>query len=70
MYTEGTHSVIFFCFRVFAAERQFTEDERREIVDSEMFQDFFSRASRLVERAMDEKVDIYFDYSGADRDDA
>ncbi len=36
---------------------------------SEDFQDFFMRASNLMEDALEEDRDIFFDYSGADKED-
>lgn len=33
------------------------------------FQDFFERASQLVEDALEDDRDIFMDYSGADKED-
>lgn len=49
--------------------RELSEEERRKIVMSEDFLNFFSRASAVVERAMFEEVDIFADYFGTDDDD-
>lgn len=48
---------------------ELSEEERRKIVMSEDFLNFFSRASAVVERAMFEEVDIFADYFGTDDDD-
>lgn len=47
-----------------------TSEERESILHSDNFCRFFDRASKIIERAMDEPQDIFIDYSGADRDDA
>ncbi|KAM7536876.1 hypothetical protein Aperf_G00000087878 [Anoplocephala perfoliata] len=46
-----------------------TEDEKQAIMDTEAFRNFFSRAARIVQRSLDEPDDIFFDYSGAERED-
>jgi len=52
-----------------APVREMSEEEKRKILMSEEFNCFFSRASRVVERALFETVDIFTDYSGLDADD-
>ncbi|CAL8073119.1 unnamed protein product [Calicophoron daubneyi] len=47
-----------------------TEEQRMRMMQTEEFQSFFDRASRLIERALDNpEDDIFVDYSGADRED-
>ncbi|CAH8657728.1 unnamed protein product [Schistosoma curassoni] len=48
---------------------QLTDEERDAIMRSDRFHRFFDRASRLIERALDEPADIFIDYSGGDHDD-
>jgi dynein intermediate chain len=52
-------------------KQEITNDEREQILKSELFQDFFSRSSRLIERSLWESpqaFDIFKDYSGRDLD--
>ncbi|BHF76258.1 Cytoplasmic dynein 1 intermediate chain 2 [Sparganum proliferum] len=49
--------------------RELTEEDKEEMFASRKFYDFFMQASRLIERALDEDTDIFFDYSGANRED-
>ncbi|VDD81997.1 unnamed protein product [Mesocestoides corti] len=49
--------------------RELSEEEKQVAMESEEFQDFFLRTSRIIERALDDTNDIFFDYSGADRED-
>ncbi|KAH8868828.1 Cytoplasmic dynein 1 intermediate chain 1 [Schistosoma japonicum] len=49
---------------------QLTEEERDAIMRSDKFSRFFDRASRLIERALDEPADMFVDYSGGDHDDS
>ncbi|KAK4474711.1 hypothetical protein MN116_001838 [Schistosoma mekongi] len=49
---------------------QLAEEERDAIMRSDKFSRFFDRASRLIERALDEPADIFVDYSGGDHDDS
>ncbi|VDO06529.1 unnamed protein product [Rodentolepis nana] len=48
--------------------REFTEEEKQTIMEGESFQNFFFRTARIVQRALDEPHDIFFDYSGAERE--
>ncbi|XP_056389462.1 cytoplasmic dynein 1 intermediate chain 2 isoform X1 [Hyla sarda] len=49
-----------------APPHELTEEEKQQIVHSEEFQSFFDHSTRIVERALSEQVNIFFDYSGRD----
>uniref|UniRef100_A0AAQ5Z6P6 Cytoplasmic dynein 1 intermediate chain 1 n=1 Tax=Amphiprion ocellaris TaxID=80972 RepID=A0AAQ5Z6P6_AMPOC len=46
-----------------------TEEERQQILHSSEFQSFFDCSIRVMERALAEDGDIFFDYSGRDLED-
>uniref|UniRef100_A0A8C6PYF1 Dynein cytoplasmic 1 intermediate chain 1 n=1 Tax=Nothobranchius furzeri TaxID=105023 RepID=A0A8C6PYF1_NOTFU len=46
--------------------RELTEEERQQILHSSEFQSFFDCSIRVMERALAEDSDIFFDYSGRD----
>ncbi|KAL8606116.1 Dynein, cytoplasmic 1, intermediate chain 2a [Nucella lapillus] len=46
--------------------RELSEEERKQILMSEDFTKFFDYASRIMERALAEEVDVFADYSGQD----
>ncbi|XP_048090296.1 dynein, cytoplasmic 1, intermediate chain 2a isoform X2 [Alosa alosa] len=48
---------------------ELTEEEKQQILHSEEFVAFFDHSSRIVERALSEHVDVFFDYSGRDLQD-
>lgn len=48
------------------ALRELTEEERQQILHSAEFQSFFDCSIRVMERALAEETDIYYDYSGRD----
>ncbi|XP_054619659.1 cytoplasmic dynein 1 intermediate chain 1 isoform X4 [Dunckerocampus dactyliophorus] len=48
----------------FPALRELTEEERQQILHSTEFQSFFDCSIRVMERALAESSDIFFDYSG------
>uniref|UniRef100_A0A8C8F2A1 Cytoplasmic dynein 1 intermediate chain 1 n=1 Tax=Oncorhynchus tshawytscha TaxID=74940 RepID=A0A8C8F2A1_ONCTS len=48
---------------------ELTEEEREQILHSEDFLVFFERSVSVVERALAEEGDIFFDYSGRDLED-
>nr|XP_055069023.1 dynein, cytoplasmic 1, intermediate chain 2a isoform X1 [Misgurnus anguillicaudatus] len=48
---------------------ELTEEEKQQILHSEEFLTFFDHSSRIVERALSEQVDVFFDYSGRDLQD-
>lgn len=52
-----------------APPHELTEEEKQQILHSEEFVNFFDHSSRIVERALSEHVDIFFDYSGRDLQD-
>lgn len=45
---------------------ELTEEEKLQILHSEEFADFFDHSTRIIERALSEHVDLFFDYSGRD----
>ncbi|MBZ3875076.1 Cytoplasmic dynein 1 intermediate chain 1 [Sciurus carolinensis] len=47
-----------------APPRELTEEEKQQILHSEEFLIFFDRTIRVIERALAEDSDIFFDYSG------
>lgn len=53
----------------FPVLRELTEEERQQILHSSEFQSFFDCSIRVMERALAEDSDIFFDYSGRDLDD-
>uniref|UniRef100_A0A8C5HXK1 Dynein cytoplasmic 1 intermediate chain 1 n=1 Tax=Gouania willdenowi TaxID=441366 RepID=A0A8C5HXK1_GOUWI len=53
----------------FPALRELTEEERQQILHSSEFQSFFDCSIRVMERALAEDSDIFFDYSGRDLED-
>ena len=63
-----------FCFFFFLSQqslshkkappRELTEEEKQQILHSEEFLIFFDRTIRVIERALAEDSDIFFDYSG------
>ncbi|XP_076159759.1 dynein, cytoplasmic 1, intermediate chain 2a isoform X2 [Alosa pseudoharengus] len=52
-----------------APPHELTEEEKQQILHSEEFVAFFDHSSRIVERALSEHVDVFFDYSGRDLQD-
>ncbi|XP_051245520.1 cytoplasmic dynein 1 intermediate chain 1 isoform X1 [Dicentrarchus labrax] len=53
----------------FPVLRELTEEERQQILHSSEFQSFFDCSIRVMERALAEDGDIFFDYSGRDLED-
>ncbi|XP_044026855.1 cytoplasmic dynein 1 intermediate chain 1 isoform X6 [Siniperca chuatsi] len=49
--------------------RELTEEERQQILHSSEFQSFFDCSIRVMERALAEDSNIFFDYSGRDVED-
>lgn len=49
--------------------RELTEEERQQALHSEEFLIFFDSSIRVMERALAEDSNIFFDYSGRDLDD-
>uniref|UniRef100_A0A7N6AZC1 Dynein cytoplasmic 1 intermediate chain 1 n=1 Tax=Anabas testudineus TaxID=64144 RepID=A0A7N6AZC1_ANATE len=49
--------------------RELTEEERQQILHSSEFQSFFDCSIRVMERALAEDSNIFFDYSGRDLED-
>ncbi|XP_030056648.1 cytoplasmic dynein 1 intermediate chain 1 isoform X5 [Microcaecilia unicolor] len=52
-----------------APPRELTEEEKQQVVHSEEFLIFFDRTIRVIERALAEDSNIFFDYSGRDLED-
>ncbi|MGH0122095.1 UNVERIFIED_CONTAM: hypothetical protein FKN15_013014 [Acipenser sinensis] len=48
------------------APHELTEEEKLQVLHSEEFLSFFDHSTRIVERALSEHVDVFFDYSGRD----
>lgn len=49
-----------------ATPHELTEEEKLQILHSDVFLTFFEHSSRIVERSLSEHVDVFFDYSGRD----
>ncbi|CAM4631610.1 unnamed protein product [Leuciscus chuanchicus] len=49
--------------------RELTEEEKQQVLHSEEFLIFFDRSIRVMERALAEDSDVFFDYSGRDLED-
>ncbi len=49
-----------------APPHELTEEEKLQILHSEEFANFFDHGTRIIERALSEHVDLFFDYSGRD----
>uniref|UniRef100_A0AAQ5YWW1 Dynein, cytoplasmic 1, intermediate chain 2a n=1 Tax=Amphiprion ocellaris TaxID=80972 RepID=A0AAQ5YWW1_AMPOC len=49
-----------------APAQPLTEEEKLQILHSEEFVNFFDHSTRIIERALSEHVDLFFDYSGRD----
>uniref|UniRef100_A0A8C8K417 Dynein cytoplasmic 1 intermediate chain 1 n=1 Tax=Oncorhynchus tshawytscha TaxID=74940 RepID=A0A8C8K417_ONCTS len=56
------------CVRCYPC-RELTEEEKQQILKSEEFLSFFDCSIRVMERALAQDSDIFFDYSGRDLDD-
>ncbi|XP_061413734.1 cytoplasmic dynein 1 intermediate chain 1-like isoform X5 [Lethenteron reissneri] len=48
---------------------ELTEEEKEQVLHSDDFLNFFDRTSRIMERALAEHQDIFFDYSGRDNEE-
>lgn len=55
-----------FVFLCIAPPHELTEEEKLQILHSEEFANFFDHSTRIIERALSEHVDLFFDYSGRD----
>ncbi|KAK7125046.1 hypothetical protein R3I94_019187 [Phoxinus phoxinus] len=49
--------------------RELTEEEKQQVLHSEEFLIFFDRSIRVMERALAEDSNVFFDYSGRDLED-
>uniref|UniRef100_A0A667ZUJ0 Dynein cytoplasmic 1 intermediate chain 2 n=1 Tax=Myripristis murdjan TaxID=586833 RepID=A0A667ZUJ0_9TELE len=49
-----------------APPHELTEEEKLQILHSDEFMTFFDHSTRIIERALSEHVDVFFDYSGRD----
>lgn len=54
------------CLSHLAPPHELTEEEKLQILHSEEFANFFDHSTRIIERALSEHVDLFFDYSGRD----
>uniref|UniRef100_A0A6Q2ZJC7 Uncharacterized protein n=1 Tax=Esox lucius TaxID=8010 RepID=A0A6Q2ZJC7_ESOLU len=52
-----------------APPQELTEEEKLQILHSEEFITFFDHSTRIVERALSEHVDVFFDYSGREMEE-
>uniref|UniRef100_A0A8C7ZUZ5 Dynein cytoplasmic 1 intermediate chain 2 n=1 Tax=Oryzias sinensis TaxID=183150 RepID=A0A8C7ZUZ5_9TELE len=59
----------FFLFFCTAPPHELTEEEKLQILHSEEFTNFFDHSTRIIERALSEHVDIFFDYVGQGLDE-
>lgn len=59
---QRSHGVFLFA----APPHELTEEEKLQILHSEEFVNFFDHSTRIIERALSEHVDLFFDYSGRD----
>lgn len=48
---------------------ELSDDQKEQILNSQEFGRFFDKATRLIERALCEDIDIFMDYSGNEEDD-
>uniref|UniRef100_A0A8C6Q3H7 Dynein cytoplasmic 1 intermediate chain 2 n=1 Tax=Nothobranchius furzeri TaxID=105023 RepID=A0A8C6Q3H7_NOTFU len=55
------HLYVFHCQ---APPQELTEEEKLQILHSEEFAHFFDHSTRIIERALSEGVDVFFDYVG------
>ena len=44
--------------------QELTDDQKSQIMTSQDFRAFFDSASRVIEKALSEKIDPYFPYCG------
>ncbi len=63
------HFVVFCLVCVSGPPRELTEEEKQQVLHSEEFLIFFDRSIRVMERALAEDSNIFFDYSGRDLED-
>uniref|UniRef100_A0A8C6UK50 Dynein, cytoplasmic 1, intermediate chain 2a n=1 Tax=Neogobius melanostomus TaxID=47308 RepID=A0A8C6UK50_9GOBI len=70
---EGETHITVFCTSTkappelqFTPPHELTEEEKLQILHTEEFVNFFDHSSRIIERALSERVDLFFDYSGRD----
>uniref|UniRef100_A0A673FRH8 Cytoplasmic dynein 1 intermediate chain 2-like n=1 Tax=Sinocyclocheilus rhinocerous TaxID=307959 RepID=A0A673FRH8_9TELE len=52
-----------------APPHELTEEEKLQLLHSEEFMEFFDHSTRIMERALSEHVDVFFDYSGRDMEE-
>ncbi|KAL5010426.1 hypothetical protein ScPMuIL_012731 [Solemya velum] len=53
-----------------AVVRELSEEESKQIINTDEFQTFFTKTTRIMERALGENCDILLDYSGRDSEGA
>lgn len=52
-----------------APPQELTEEDKLQILHSSEFITFFDHSTRIVERALSEHVDVFFDYSGREMEE-
>ncbi|XP_021434711.2 dynein, cytoplasmic 1, intermediate chain 2a isoform X4 [Oncorhynchus mykiss] len=52
-----------------APPQELTEEEKLQILNSSEFITFFDHSTRIVERALSQHVDVFFDYSGREMEE-
>ncbi|XP_070979216.1 dynein, cytoplasmic 1, intermediate chain 2a isoform X2 [Oncorhynchus clarkii lewisi] len=52
-----------------APPQELTEEEKLQILHSSEFMTFFDHSTRIVERALSQHVDVFFDYSGREMEE-
>ncbi len=56
------------CFITVAKALEISEEQKQNILNSQDFSYFFDKATRLIEKAINENADVCFDYGGAGED--
>lgn len=56
--------ITYFFFKFLFVVCDLSEEEKKQIMLREDFHQFFDRASRVIERALCEDIDILVDYTG------
>ena len=57
------------CLKSAVTVIELSDEQKEHILNSGEFSKFFDKATRLMERALCETVDITFDYSGAEAEE-
>jgi hypothetical protein len=62
------HVRVFFFYYITYSSVDMDEDEKRVIIQSEHFSDFVTKSTKLIERALTDKMDLFRDYTQVDDD--